>query len=160
MAMQDAVERIRHFLVDIVIRVVAKPLREPGFLPAMTIRNGAPVFDADALVWPGDPLHEAGDIAVTLPHLRADLNRISDDGGEEVAAIAWSCAAPCVTGLTPDVLFHEAGHRGAGRWFAESFGAGQNIGVTMLHWFGMATGAGSRERSDGACYPRMPRSGR
>ena len=157
MATRGAVERITPFLADIGILVVTKPQRGPTFLPAMTIRNGALVFDPETLVWPGDLLHEAGHIAVTHPDLRPDLNQISDDGGEEMAAIAWSYAAACAIGLAPEILFHEHGYRGGGRWLAESFAAGRYIGVTMLHWFGMATEARSGERSDGTCYPQMLR---
>ena len=74
------VRRIAAFLGEIGIRV--KPADLPGatFLPGVTIFEGAILADESRLAHPGDPLQEAGHLAVMLP-------------AERAAAIAWSCAA-------------------------------------------------------------------
>ena len=150
-------QRILAFLAQSGIEVAAEPLPAGTFLPAMTVRGGTLVVDPDRLEFPGDLLHEAGHIAVTDPTLRPSLDTVSGDPGEEMAAIAWSWAALLAIGLAPEILFHEAGYRGASKAFIANFSGGRTLGVPMLASFGM-TAEPHRAASDGIPpFPAMAR---
>lgn len=155
----DAAESklILAFLARIGIPVVVATLDEKTFLPAMTVRGGAILVDPDRLEHPGDLLHEAGHIALTDPALRPKLDAVGDDPGEEMGAIAWSWAALLALGLAPEILFHDAGYRGASAAFIANFSAGRTLGVPMLACWGM-TAEPHRAGADGlAPYPAMTR---
>src|SRR3954453_20000896 len=104
-------ERIAGFLARIGIPVTQE-LAGDGLLPGLTVRDGGIVADPERLLYSGDLLHEAGHIAVTDPAHRAALCEVSDDPGEEMAAIAWSWAAAAELGLDPALVFHSDGYRG------------------------------------------------
>jgi hypothetical protein len=145
----SVVARIAAFLEEIGIRLVAEPLPEGAFLPGVTIRAGALVYDPDRLLYPGDLVHEAGHIAVTEAERRAGLNgSVEDDPGEEMAAIAWSFAAARSIGLDPRLVLHDHGYRGGGAAYAAEFEAGRWFGVPLLAWYGLTTEA---------LFPRMLR---
>jgi len=61
------------------------------------------MIDEARLLYPGDPLHGAGHLA--MPHSNGNMG---DDADLKMAAIAWSYAAAIPLGV-PAVLFHEAG---------------------------------------------------
>ena len=109
-----------------------------GFLPGIAVEGGGLVVDAERLAFPGDLLHDAGHIAVTDPAARAMLNAVANDGGEEMAAVAWSYAAAWAIGLDPKLVFHDEGYRGGGAALAEAFAAGGGVGLPLLEWYGMA----------------------
>ena len=145
------------FLERIGIAVTVAPITGDTFLPGLTVRGGALVVDPARLRWPTDLLHEAGHIAVTEPARRPFLSTVSDDPGEEMAAIAWSYAAAAEIGLEPRLLFHD-GYKGGGAALAENFAAGRDVGVPMLVWMGMTDGwprPGTGPTA--AAYPRMRR---
>lgn len=145
------------FLTRVGIPVSAETLPADGFLPGISVRQGALVYDPDRLEWPGDLLHEAGHIAVTDPALRPSLSAPSDDPGEEMAAIAWSWAAAMEIGLAPEILFHEGGYRGGGKALIENFSNGRDVGVPWLAAWDMTTEI-RRARAEGAAaYPSMRR---
>jgi len=154
----DETRAILRFLERVGIAVVLEALAEAEtFLPAMRVRGGALVVDPARLEWPGDLLHEAGHIAVTDPALRPALDAVSDDPGEEMAAIAWSYAASVEIGLDPAILFHVQGYRGGAQAMIDNFIAGRDVGAPMLAWFGM-TAEKRRAEADGlAPYPAMAR---
>jgi hypothetical protein len=149
--MPDAVtERILAFLnrVGIPTRVAAVP---PGsFLPDMAVSGGVLVVQPGPLRSPGDLLHEAGHIAVSAPARRA-ASEVSDDPGEEMAAIAWSYAAALAAGVEPGIVFHAQGYGGGGDYLADAFAQGRYVGVPLLEYWGM-TGGGT-----GIAYPGMHR---
>lgn len=150
-------QQILAFLARTRISVVAARLDGDTFLPAMTVRGGAILVDPDRLEHPGDLLHEAGHIALTDPALRPQLDDVGDDPGEEMGAIAWSWAALLELGLAPEILFHEAGYRGASATFIANFSAGRTLGVPMLACWGM-TAEPHRAAAQGmAPYPAMAR---
>lgn len=113
---------------------------EESFLPGILIDHGTLRIDYGKLLYPGDILHEAGHLAVMSPESRnrAHVNAGSD-GGEEMAAIAWSYAAAIRIGMPLDVLFHDHGYKGGGRWLRDHFSQcnSGSIGVPLLVHFDM-----------------------
>jgi hypothetical protein len=145
------------FLDRIGIAVTLEPIAEDTFLPALRPRGGALIVDPERLEWPGDLLHEAGHIAVTDPALRPQLDDVTGDPGEEMAAIAWSYAAAVEIGLDPAVLFHPHGYRGGAQAMIDNFTVGRGVGIPMLAWFGMSAEP-HRAAADGMRpYPHMVR---
>jgi hypothetical protein len=98
------------FLTRIGLAVVAGTVAGDAVLPAMTVRGGALVYDPAQPGRVGDLLHEAGHLAVTDSALRNTLSQVGDDPAEEMAAIAWSYAAPMAIGVPTATLFH-AGYK-------------------------------------------------
>ena len=110
------VRQIADFLLSIGLPIRAATLSVPTFLPGILIDHGALVVDEAQLHYPGDLLHEAGHLAVAAPSRRQLFyNNVGSDGGDEIAAIAWSYAAALAIGLDPAVVFHADGYRGGGR---------------------------------------------
>ena len=140
-------DRIAGFLAGIGIPVAPEPAGD-GLLPGLTVRDGGIVADPGCLSYPGDLLHEAGHIAVTDPALRPTLCEVSDDPGEEMAAIAWSWAAAAELGLDPAIVFHADGYRGGSATIIEAFSARRWFGVPLLACWGM---------TEAAIFPRMLR---
>ncbi|MEA3062829.1 MAG: hypothetical protein QOJ94_2610 [Sphingomonadales bacterium] len=142
-----AVERIAGFLARIAIPLWLEPAGD-GLLPGLTVRDGGIVADPERLLYPGDLLHEAGHIAVTEPARRPTLSQVSDDPGEEMAAIAWSWAAAAELGLDPEVVFHADGYRGGSATIIEAFASRRGFGVPLLACWGM---------TEESLFPRMIR---
>jgi hypothetical protein len=154
---EDALALIAGFLARIGIPLSAEPLDGEPFLPGIAIRDGGLVYDPNRLLYPGDLLHEAGHIAVTDPKLRPGLSAPSDDPGEEMAAIAWSCAAAVEIGLAPEILFHPNGYRGASAALIENFSNGRDVGVPWLAAWDMTTEIHRARKHGGVPYPTMQR---
>jgi hypothetical protein len=165
MAMQGAVQpladrfadplvgRIAAFLREIGIPVEVGTLKGDTFLPGVAVAARRLRVDPERLEWPGDLLHEAGHVAVGDPERLDD--GVSDDPGEEMAALAWSFAAAVHLGLDASVPFHDGGYRGEGRALAEAFTQGGFVGVPMLAMWGL-TIEPCRATPDGpAPYPHM-----
>lgn len=147
------VARIVAFLRAVEIPVETAVLKGETFLPGVAVAGGGLRVDPARLAWPGDLLHEAGHVAVGEPG-RVD-DAVSDDPGEEMAALAWSYAAAVYLDIDPSVPFHDGGYRGEGRGLAEIFRQGGYVGVPMLAMWGM-THEPHRARANGAMpYPHM-----
>jgi hypothetical protein len=129
-------EKLARFVRGIGIDVRAAILDGPTFFPGVDIQYGAILIDEAPLAHPADILHEAGHIAVTEPSVRHAF-RLSPNGGEEMATLAWSYAAALYLGVPVDVLFHEEQHNGNSPALIENFTAGRYVGVPLLQWFGM-----------------------
>lgn len=150
--------QIVQFLSEIGIPVRAGELPPETFLPGIFIENGGLVIDEARLTYPGDLLHEAGHLAVMSPQERGGANAtMSDNGGFEMAAVAWSYAAALHIGLDPVVVFHEGGYRGGSQAILENFGAGRYFGVPVLEWMEMTVGAKPGMEPPVAAYPKMLR---
>jgi hypothetical protein len=142
-------ERILEFLREIGLTVSVGEINGPTFLPGMQIEAGVLKVDRGRLKYPGDLLHEAGHLAVMPANRRALADgEVGGDGGEEMAAIAWSYAAAVHLRIEPGVVFHDEGYKNGAGALRENFAAGRYIGVPMLVWRGMTT---AEE------YPRMRR---
>ena len=106
-------------------------------LDGLAIIKGRLLIDPDTPVWPGDLLHEAGHIAVAAPEDRAVLGPIKADGGDEMAAIAWSYAASLACGMSLEHLFHDGGYRGDSETLRTVFSSGATMGSPMLGFWGL-----------------------
>jgi hypothetical protein len=150
--------QIARFLADIGIVVRAGEIRAQTFLPGILIDRGAIVIDEARLTYPGDLLHEAGHVALMPPADRATAGPdISEDGGFEMAATAWSYAAAIHLGLDLRILFHDGGYRGNSPAIIENFRAGRYFGVPVLEWLDMTVGPKKAMEMGVAPYPNMLR---
>jgi spermidine synthase len=137
------------FLTAIGLDVRLEPIEGRTVLPGVTVDRGALVIDEAALAYVGDVLHEAGHVAVTpLADRAALVANVGDDGGFEMAALAWSYAAARHLGIDAAVVFHDAGYLGGAAALRENFEQGRYLGVPILVWRGLTT-----ERD----YPTMAR---
>src|SRR5262249_59735944 len=110
------ITRVLAFLAEIGIRAELAQLSGETFLPGIDIRNGVLLIDEARLTYPGDILHEAGHLALIPAERRRTVNHDAGaDGGEEMAAIAWSYAAAIHLQIEPSMVFHDDGYRGGGR---------------------------------------------
>ena len=145
------------FVREIGIAVEAATLADATFLPGLDIRGGVVRIDEGRLLYPGDILHEAGHVAVCDPVVRHRPEFSPTDGGEEMAAIAWSYAAACALGVAPDVVFHPQDNRGGGQALVENFTSGCYIGVPLLQCWGMTVEPRHAAARGVAPYPHMLR---
>ncbi|MEG3151213.1 hypothetical protein U1769_15075 [Sphingomonas sp. ZT3P38] len=156
MALDDPVTaRIVAFIEQVGIPVETDSIPEGSFLPAITIRNGAVVYDPARLEWPGDLLHEAGHVAVTPPEKRSALSEIRSDPAEEMSAIGWSYAAALAIGLDPTVVFHDNGYVGGSTSLLENFAEGRFLAVPMLQYYGMTLEPRPAAERGEQPYPHM-----
>jgi hypothetical protein len=125
------------FVVSIGLEVRFASLCHNTVLPGVEARFGALHIDLARLGRPGDILHEAGHLAVSDPAQRSLAEHVSDDPGEEMAAMAWSYAAALRLGIDPRIVFHDAGYRGGGASILEAYRHGGQIGAPLLAYWGM-----------------------
>lgn len=130
-------DRLAGFIRGIGLVVEAATLDEPTLLPGVAARRGRLLVDEARLAHPGDLLHEAGHLAILEPTTRMAREGVSDDPGEEMAALAWSYAAAIFVGVDPAVVFHDGGYRGGASALLTAFAGGGYIGTPMLHAYGM-----------------------
>jgi len=147
------------FLNSIGIPTFFRKIEDACFLPGILIENGGIVIDEDALLYPGDILHEAGHIAVTPAAERPTLNNAAimaslSREAEEMMAIAWSYAACIHLGLDPYIVFHENGYHGGGSDIVENFAQGRYFGTATLQWCNM-TIEPTPNKSAPYAYPKM-----
>jgi hypothetical protein len=147
------------FLNGIGIKTIFRKIDSPCFLPGLIIENGSIIIDRDALLYPGDILHEAGHIAVVPGEYRAGLNNQSvldskNRETEEMMAIAWSYAACIHLEIDPVIVFHKNGYKGGGENIVDNFGKGNFSGALALHWCNMTIEPGSAKKGD-EVYPQM-----
>ena len=141
--MNRTTDTIVAFLARIGLCAKEGPIPNQTFLPGISVAEGVLVLDRQRLLYPGDLLHEAGHLAVISPAARRTASDdFGDDGGNEMAAIAWSYAACVHLGLPLTVLFHDDGYKGDAAWLAETFASGRYIGLPLLEWKGMTTSSG------------------
>ena len=149
-------EKLAGFVRGIGIDVRATILDGLTFFPGVDIQYGVILIDESRLAHPADILHEAGHIAVTEPSVRHAF-RLSPNGGEEMATLAWSYAAALYLGVPVDVLFHEEQHNGNSPALIENFTAGRYVGVPLLQWFGMTVEPRHAAESGVEPFPHMLR---
>ena len=142
--MHTGLEKCIDFLHQIGISTRNDKLPADCFLPGLTIEAGVIIVDRDALIYPGDILHEAGHIAIIPSPERQTLNveaiaKRPSREAEEMMAIAWSYSACVYIGLDPSFVFHDDGYKGGGSYIKDAFLAKQYFGLPMLQWVGMTT---------------------
>lgn len=142
------------FLKEIGLEVEFGAVSTGDFLPGIQMIPNGLRIDADALLYPGDLLHEGGHLAVRTPRQRASEPLTTLDAAEEMGALAWSYAAALHIGLNPRIVFHERGYRGQASQLLHDFANGRAVGLPYLWWIGMTT----RPQPDQpSIYPRMLR---
>lgn len=152
------VATIAGFLMEIGITVCAGDTPPGSFLPGICVDRGVLVVNESQLKYCGDLLHEAGHLAVLSSEQRSATGpEMGDDGGHEMAAIAWSYAAAIHLGLDPAIVFHGGGYRGGAQAILDNFSAGRYIGVPLLEWMGMTVGPKRAGELSVAPYPKMLR---
>ena len=137
----DAAAMIGAFLVEAGIPLRIGSTTGKTFVPGLSLEDGTVVIDPAVASYPGDLLHEAGHLAVASPEQRSTLGEVGENGGDEMAAIAWSVAAARGCGVPLAVLFHEAGYKGGAAELVRDWEAGQPFGVPLLQWYGMTRAA-------------------
>jgi hypothetical protein len=130
------------FFKSIGLEVIEETFEETTFLPGLKIRNGALIYCKEKLLHPGDMMHEAGHIAVTVAAERASLNdnvtaNDKNKEGEELAVMLWTYAVCLHLKMDPAIVFHEEGYKGESEWLLENFNAKTFIGLPLLVWMGM-----------------------
>lgn len=146
-------DRIVSFLREIGLAVSERELPADTFVPGILIENGGLVIDRAKLKYPGDLLHEAGHIAVTMPAQRATLSgNLGSTQADEIAAQAWSFAAAHHLGIDPAVVFHEGGYHGSSKSLINAFSGVGAPGAPLLAWFGLTL-----TTDDGSGAPVFPR---
>lgn len=152
---EQILDRIIGFIREIGITVEEGTVMPGSFLPAIEIRNGGIIYDPALLAYPGDLLHEAGHIAVSLPGERPDLsgNIVENDQkkmGDEMAVLLWTWAASLHLCLPPQIVFHKDGYKGSSGWIIQQFSEGSYIGLPLLIWMKLCTDP----KEDGG-FPKM-----
>lgn len=157
-AMDAVTLKITSFLAGIGLDVRPSILTGSTILPGIRIENGAILFDEQQLLYPGDLLHEAGHLAVLTPdERRTAAHDTGDDGGFEMAAIAWSWAAALHLGIDPAVVFHAHGYHGGGASIIENFSRGYYFGVPLLQWMEMTVEPKNAAQRGVQPFPHMLR---
>jgi hypothetical protein len=133
------------------------PLGADTFLPGVTLEPGGLIVDAERLLYPGDLLHEAGHLAVMLPAPRASTgSNAGSEMGDEIAAQTWSYAAAVHLGLSPEIVFHPVGYKGAAQTLLEVYRDGK-AGVPLLQWMGLTLDSTRAAAVSIPPYPHMIR---
>ena len=143
----DYLDRMLEFLAAIDLPVRETSFDKPGFLPGLLIEKGELLLDRARLRYPGDVLHEAGHLAVTVaaerPLLGANVTENHPEkDGDELAVLLWTYAACRHLGIPPVVVFHPEGYKGQSAWLIDTFGNGQYVGLPLLVWMGLTTTEG------------------
>jgi ribosomal protein S18 acetylase RimI-like enzyme len=149
---REVIDRILSFLRSIGLSIRLEPIPSNCFLPGIRMVSGGLSVDLEALLYPGDLLHEAGHLAVMPPERRVEEFPSSSEPAEEMAAIAWSYAAALQAGIPPEVVFHPDGYRGQAASLLERYRSGDCPGLPILWWVGMTT---QPLPGSPSIYPRM-----
>lgn len=148
----ELLERIFVFLRGIGLSIHLGPVPSGSFLPGIQMVSGGLRVDPDALLYPGDLLHEAGHLALMTPAQRMAEFPSSTDAAEEMAAIAWSWAAAIHLEIPAEVVFHREGYRGQAKVLQQRFENGDCVGLPILWWLGLTTQPVAGRPS---IYPKM-----
>lgn len=148
------------FLNTIGIPTLYRKISNSSFLPGLLIENGGIVIDKEALLYPGDILHEAGHIA-TMPagkRQAMDPQSIIDSknrAADEMMAIAWSYAACIHLELDPYFVFHAHGYKEGSRYIVDNSEQNTYLGLFMLQGVGMTADEKKAKHLKISPYPNM-----
>ena len=148
-------DQLYAFLAEIGMPVRETTLSQSTFMPGILIDRGRLLVDSAKLLYPGDLLHEAGHITVTLPAERSLLQEDvtlgrPDKQGDELAVILWIYAACLHIGIPASVVFHPAGYKGESEWLLQMFTQETYVRLPLLVWMGM-----TRDQCVEGGYPLM-----
>lgn len=155
--LHPAATLILNWLQQIGLTIRLAPLGEDTFLPGVTLAPGGLIVDPERLLYPGDLLHEAGHLATMLPEQRASAaSNAGSDMGDEIAAQTWSYAAAIHLGLSPEIVFHSTGYKGAAASLIQIYRDG-SAGVCLLQWMGLTLDSTHAAAISVPPYPHMIR---
>ncbi len=135
-------QKISDFLWSIGIETHPQTIETETFLPGIRIVEGKIYVDENKMLSPGDILHEAGHLAIFPKETRTTLTDsvvVSENsqGGEEMAAIAWSWAALKHLEISPEIVFHPKGYKEDSETIIENFSQKRYFGVPVLVYKGL-----------------------
>ena len=139
---EKLIELFCTFLSEIGIAVREREITETTFLPGLELENGVLLYDREKLLYPGDMLHEAGHIAVTIEAERGSLKSNvvlgnKEKEGDEMAVLLWTYAACVKLNIPPEIVFHKDGYKGSSNWLVENFNNKIYVGLPLIKWMGM-----------------------
>ncbi|MFC3880794.1 hypothetical protein ACFOSV_11420 [Algoriphagus namhaensis] len=151
--MNNNLDKILSFIVEIGITLSEEKLEDGTFLPGLKIDRGVIILDREKLLYPGDVLHEAGHIALMtaqerrtiVGNVKAFRSPMQDD---EMGVMAWSFAAAKHLEIPAKEVFHDGGYKGEADYLLQEYETGQVRGLPLLVWMNLT----SYE-----CYPKMKR---
>ena len=127
-------------------------------VPGIHIDKGELIVDERRLTYPGDLLHEAGHLAVRAKDQWESIDGdVGGDGGDEMAAMAWSYAAAVHLGIDPAVVFHPGGYKDGSEAIINAFVNRDGMGVPVLQYLGMTVEKKSAAKLGVPPYPAMRR---
>lgn len=155
----EYVSRILEFLDEIGIPTIEQEVTGHCFVPGIVILRGVIYYDRTRMLYPGDLLHEAGHVAVTLPEERpiSATDELKDwpSDGDEIATILWSFAAANHLQIPLDIVFHEFGYKNDSEWLIEQFESETYIGLPLLEWMGLCHSKPLESDPDAPVFPKM-----
>ena len=102
------------------------------------LADGKLYVDRDKLLYPGELLFKAGQMAVVSPDERVRLNGESiHESSDEMMVIAWCWAALIHLNLSPEVIFYNR-NSSCPTEVIDKFNTGRFWGVPLLQWAGMS----------------------
>jgi hypothetical protein len=153
------IKTVLGFLDEIGIDVIEKKL-DTTFLPGLSLGPNCIYVDFEQLLYPGDLLHEAGHLAVTVSSDRklAGTPEMPSDWptqGDEIVTILWSFAAANYLKLPLEFVFHPNGYKSASEWFISNFSDENYIGLPLLEWMGLCLGKERAAKEGKEAFPVM-----
>jgi len=145
------------FLDEIGMVVKEQELDDTTLLPGLDISKNTILMDRSRMKYPGDLLHEAGHLAVTVEEDRSKIGTPEMPpewplDGDEIATILWSLAAAEYLGLPFELIVHKHGYKNESDWIVQEYRNGNYIGLPLLEWMGMCV---SEASDDAKPFPAM-----
>lgn len=132
----NAISLIVEFLNQIGLGVEYTQLDNNTLFPGLLLLEGRLYIDRDKLLYPGELLYKAGQIAVAPSAERSLFNgEIEHESCDEMMVIAWCWAVLEHLDLSPEVIFYNR-NRSPGD-IIDRFNTGRFFGVPLLQWAGM-----------------------
>ncbi len=152
--------KILNFLSEIKINVVERELPPTTFLPGLALGPNSIEIDFEKLLYPGDILHEAGHIAVTIAAERAligteNMPKEWPTAGDEIVTMLWSYSACCHLELPIEYVFHPNGYKNESEWLIENYTSGSYIGLPLLEWMGLTLSPKKATKQNKEPFPAM-----
>lgn len=156
----DEMKKMILFCNSIGIKVIKKRNIENSFLPGLSLGANVIYVDYERLVHPGDLLHEAGHLAVTVSEERMLIGtgkrpKEWPTQGDEVAAMLWSYAALVHLNLPIEYVFHAEGYKGESPWLIDNYTSYNYMGLPLLEWMGLTYSKEKAEIMGVLPFPNM-----